>query len=318
MLSLQLRLFRGAEWLRACFDRTGRREEALTSSASRVGKPGYLSLVTAAATVLVLFLAVPVQAQQHAHIYAGALGTNQNDKLYFSNGTLFITNSGYVQPLSFASNGVNAGYYQGTLTFSALAATVPNAGPAFGHAALGARLQLQVVSIAGPAGGQFGFWEGNDGENGDQLTFSVPVGTTNGTATFPLSENHGSPGTDPYGHIHGRVFTVTLPGLYSVGFRILDSSTNGIGGGPIQAPSDIFPIYFQAGLSLVSITRTTNGVAVIFGTQSGKSYFLESRPASAPAVWQTLAGPAAGNSRLQSLSDTNTANSARFYRVRSP
>jgi hypothetical protein len=133
-----------------------------------------------------------------------------------------------------------------TLTFTALSATDLGTGQVLGRALLGSRLAVQVTDVAGPAGGAIGFWEG-DGENpGNQVTFSVPVGTTGGTSSFVISENDGAPGSDPYGHIHGREFTATTAGLYTVGFRLVDGSTNGPGGGPLHAPSSVLSMFFQA------------------------------------------------------------------------
>src|SRR3954470_16707595 len=111
------------------------------------------ALLAAGLTVCVL----PVQAD--THIFAGALGTNQNDKLNFSNGPLFdATKTNFSFPQILRTNGLNAGYYRGdALTFSALAGTEINVGPIPLHAAFGSRLAVQVVSVDGPAGGGFQF-----------------------------------------------------------------------------------------------------------------------------------------------------------------
>src|SRR5205085_8776513 len=121
------------------------------------------------------------------------------------------------------TNGLNAGHYRGdVLTFSALAGTEVNGGPIPGHAAFGSKLAIQVVSADGPAGGSFAFWEGDGESDLGAITFSLPVGATNGTNSFVVSENNGVPGTDPYGHIHGREFTTSSAGTYLVGFRVID------------------------------------------------------------------------------------------------
>src|SRR6185436_11037972 len=194
------------------------------------------------------------------HIYAGALGTNQNDKLYFSNGVLFdATQTRYSFPQILRTNGLNAGYYRGdVITFAALSGTIPNGGPIPGHAAFGSQLAVEVASVQGPAGGSFAFWEGDGESDLGVITFSVPVGTTNGSNHFVISENNGESGTDPYGHIHGREFTTSLPGTYIVGFRVIDISTNGVGGGAIQSPSDVLLVRFQAGLRIEGIQNLTN------------------------------------------------------------
>jgi len=255
------------------------------------------------------------------HIYAGATGTNQNDQLYFSNGAAFeATQTNYSFPQILRTNGLNKGYYRGdVLTFSALPATIGNGGPIGpnpGHAAFGAELAVQVVSVQGPAGGSFAFWEGDGESDLGAITFSVPVGTTNGVASLIISENNGVPGTDPYGHIHGREFTCSAPGTFIVGFRVVDVSTNGLGGGPIHVPSDVLLVRFQAGLRIEDIRIMTNRVAVAFRSPPAISNVLEATDSVAAGNWQPVTGPLRGNNNLQSLSETNVAGMNRYYRLR--
>jgi hypothetical protein len=178
------------------------------------------------------------------------------------------------------------------------------------------RLAVQVVSVAGPAGGSFAFWEGDGESDLGNVTFSVPVGETNGTNFLVVSENNSEPGADPYGHIHGREFTTSLPGTYTVGLRVIDLSTNGLNGGPIHAPSDILFVRFQAGVRIESIQLFTNRVTVSFRCPPGISNVLEANGLIAPANWQTVAGPVRGNNNLQTLSETNPPTSNRLYRIR--
>jgi hypothetical protein len=255
---------------------------------------------------------------QHVHINAGAISATQDAQLFFPNGYVYDTNAGYDVYLPFTNSGSFANLYQGAgVTFTALASTPDNGGPAFGHAADGAFLQLQCVSMSGPSDGEFGVWmqdAGNPGSN--HLLFSLPVGANNGTNLLALSENDGSPGSDPYGHIHGRTFTATMPGLYTLGCRIVDTSTNGAGGGPIHAPSEIYYCYFQAGLTISSWTSNSGSFAVTFGTTAGKSYYVESTPSLTATNWTTFAGPFPGNNYLQRAATNSTANSL-FFRLRS-
>ena len=273
------------------------------------------------------FAAMPMTLRADTHIYAGALGTNQNDKLYFSNGSAFdATQSSFLFPQILRTNGLNTGFYRGEvgqITFASLAATLDNGGPIPGAAALGAQLAVQVVSVSGPAGGSFQFWEGTgldgagvDGSDLGNITFSVPVGTTNGTNTLVISENGGGPGTDPYGHIHGREFTTSRPGIYLVGFRVIDISSNGTNGGPIQSPSDILPIRFQAGLRVENFQLFTNRATIFFRSPVGISNILETADSLAPTNWQTIGNGLRGNDALQSLSETNVSKPNRFYRLR--
>ncbi|MCC7377483.1 MAG: hypothetical protein IT581_22675 [Verrucomicrobiales bacterium] len=251
------------------------------------------------------------------HIFAGAQGTKQQDPLVFTVASQFDTNSGFKLPMVLRTNGLNAGFYRGdVLTFTALAATDLGTGQLPGRALLGSRLAVQVVGVSGPEGGVVGFWEG-DGENpGNQVTFNVPVGTTNGTNSFLISENNGTPGSDPYGHIHGRAFTTTLPGLYAVGFQLIDVSTNGVDGGPLHAPSPVLWIYFQAGPTVDGLERTPLGIRVSYRSAPGVSNVLEASTDLGSSEWVRVAGPLRGNSAPQGLTDPDPGSGPRFYRLR--
>ena len=104
--------------------------------------------------VMLGYSAWPLPAHADIHIYAGAAGTNQNDKLYFSNGSAFDAGkSTFAFPQILRTNGLNTGYYRGEvgqITFASLAGTIDNGGPIPGSAALGAQLAVQVVSVSGP------------------------------------------------------------------------------------------------------------------------------------------------------------------------
>ncbi len=261
-------------------------------------------------------LALPGRAD--THIFGGALGTNQNDKLFFSNGSAFdATLSSYSFPQVLRTNGLNAGYYRGeVISLTSLAALPENGGPIPGHAAFGAQLAIQVVSVQGPAGGSFAFWEGDGESDLGAITFSVPVGTTNGSNYLLISENAGAPDTDPYGHIHGREFTTSLPGTYLVGFRVIDVSGNGAGGGAIHAPSDVLPVRFQAGLRMERLQTFTNRVAVSFRSPPAISNVLEATTSLTGTNWFPAAAPLRGNNNLQTFTDTNAPAGNRFYRLR--
>jgi len=256
---------------------------------------------------------------QHVHINAGASNTTQNAQLYFVNGYVYGTNAGYDVYLSYTNSGSFSNLYQGAgLTFTALASAFDNGGPAFGHAAEGAYLELQFVSVTGPQNGTFSVWEQDAGNpTFSNPLFTIPVGTTNGANHFNLSESDSSPGADPYGHIHGRTFAASAPGFYTLGCKILDTSTNGPDGGPIHTPSEIYYLYFQAGLTISSVAKTTDSFTATFGTKLGVTYYAEVSTNLATNNWTTLAGPFTGNNYLQSFTDADATNASRFYRIKS-
>lgn len=184
-------------------------------------------------------LGVSAQVSSAQHINAGAVGQNANDKLVWANGAAYVNTSGYAKQLTKAETGTYAGYYQGAVTFTALHSNVA------GGPAPGSFLVAEVVSLDGPAGGSFGFWE----EGALAPTFSLASGTTGASQRFDLSsaeDGAGAVGADAYGHLHGRRQTATVEGVYTLGIRAVDTSVNGPGGGPIHAPSDVFYLNFYA------------------------------------------------------------------------
>jgi hypothetical protein len=171
---------------------------------------------------------------------------------------------------------------------------------------------MRVVSVQGPADGVFSFWE----TDATSPTNIVPVGGKN-TKSWHISENDGSPGSDPYGHVHGRRFAMTKPGLYVIGFQFFDASSNGIGGGPVHAPSDVIHVYMQAGISMAPISRGVNGVTVTFGAEAGNSYLLEVIDGwGAGHAWIEVAGPVVGDDHLHAFADEGPIAGQRFYRIK--
>ncbi len=211
-----------------------------------------MNIKTRLATGAGLFLLATPLLAQHGHLNSGALGKSQGDALSFLNGSDFAASSGYTKVLNGATTGTYAGYYEGAITLTSvhgLSGTDSQGIPYVADpnsAALGAFVQVGIVSVTGPAGGSFQFWE----EGATTPTFSYTVGYNSAAPTLvALSDAANSAGTvggDPYGHLHGRRFTTTTTGEYQVGFQLFDTSVNGVGGGPIQSPSDMLTISFTA------------------------------------------------------------------------
>lgn len=267
-------------------------------------------------------------ASAHEHLAAGANSTAPGSPLIFINAGDYEANSGYVFGLTAGDSGspYEGWYYTGDLVFSALAATPNYGGPEPQAAALGSHIQIVLETLEGPAGAKLGFWETQQNDvDSTNLTWTVPVGLTNGTNYIVVSETDGSPGSDPYGHIHGRIYSVDKPGLFRAGFRFVDTSTNEPGGGPIQAPSDRFYLQFQAALTIAGINFTTNNVQVTFaaisnlsdsGTAPATNYQIESSPAlGASAQWQAVGDAVVGDDHMHSISLPVNGNSA-FFRLK--
>src|SRR5438105_8348984 len=165
--------------------------------------------------------------QAHDHLACGATSSSPGAALTFQNDADFGGDTGFVFNLAAgATNDAYLGYYYtGDLVFIALAATASNGGPEPGAAAPGTHVQVKLLSVDGPPGASFGFWEtSSNGLDSTNLTWSLPVPYHNGTNLIHVSESDGSTGSDPYGHIHGRIYSFTKPGLYKVTWQFVDTS----------------------------------------------------------------------------------------------
>ena len=269
-------------------------------------------LFSTLAMVGTIALASDANAQGHYHLYVGAASTGQDAPLFFDDENGLATNNGFVATLVYTNGGKYAGFFQpGGITVAVLAATGNNGGPVPNAPALGSRVFIQLVSVQGPPGGSFGFWE----TNATNPTFSLACGAIGGTNAYCASQNDGSPGTDPYGHIHGRAFTATVPGLYTVGLRAYDGSTNGVNGGQIQSPSGTFYLQFQAGLTLTSLRVENQTAIATFGATGGQNLVLQRSDGLTSTNWQQVGDMVTGDDHFHSVTDDSATGARRFYRV---
>ena len=274
--------------------------------------PAFLRLLPA-----LLALALPASPRAHEHLAAGAQLSESGSALLFVNAANYAAESGYVVPLELSTNGPYAGYHHAELTFVCQPATPDRGGPAPFHPVLGTHVDAIIETVEGPAGGALGFWESpGDEVTATELTFNVPVGETQGTRGFPISENDGSPEADPFGHIHGRVFSATEPGLYRVGFRFVDTSVNGPGGGPLHTPSPRFFLHFQSGITLAGIRPADDGLEITFAAANDFRYVLEERPQlEGPVPWAPVGDPVTGDNHLHTLA-VGAGGDLRYFRLR--
>jgi hypothetical protein len=260
-------------------------------------------------SILLSALTTAVSAQDHGHLNVGASG----DKLTWDNGADYFPP--YVKTLLFTSSGTFSNLYNGNITLTSLHST-----NAFGEIdpsapKLGSYIVAEIDSVQGPLGGEFAFWETNSIAS---PAVSIPTGTTDSTFRFALSEaalGAGSPGGDAFGHIHGRRFTVSKPGLYSVGFRAYDLSANGPNGGPIESPSDILHFYFQGGVSITHLEPDVDHAHVTFGAMGGYSWQVQTTTNLSNPQWENVSDPVLGKDQLIEIEDDHAVTGNRFYRV---
>lgn len=258
--------------------------------------------------LMVLISCGRLQAQDTQTLNFGATTNIPGATLVFENASNYIAGSGYC--FATVSGSVYdpnvgydffpyAGYYYNCIQiFNALPATADKGGPAEGAASPGSMVQLQLLSVAGPAGASFAYWKGNsDGSYGTNLTWSVPVPSSGGTHLILVTQAANTPTNDPFGLIQNQVFGFTKPGLYKLTWQLVDTSTNGPRGTPLNQPSAAFDLYYQADCTVASISSATDGVHLVFaapkgslqpyrGYVSGQSYNLyESSSLGADANW---------------------------------
>ena len=273
----------------------------------------YFQQIIVAVGILLSATRAQTQAIDHGHLNAGAFDPIPGSQLFFDNGNDFATFSDYVKSLTYTNAGTYAGYYQGNITLTALATSEANAGPVANAALPGSFIQAQLVSVDGPAGGAFSFWEAG----ATNPTITVLSGQT-GTNLWKLTSGTGAPGADPYGHIHGRRMTVNKVGFYTIGFKLFDTSTNSASHGPLHLPSDVIYVYFQAGENISHIEPDVDHAHVSFPAPLGSKWQLET--ATVPgtnAIWTAVGTPIAGDDRLHEVYHYHTVQGQRFYRVKS-
>jgi hypothetical protein len=268
------------------------------------------------ASIFILLLALPAVAlRAHDHLNAGAASQAQGAPLLFVNGSNYAVSTHYAMPLELLDSGPRRGWFgNAAFTFTALWAT-PMFGPVPPNPpAVGSFIKARVISLSGPEGGVFSFTEGN----GTSAGFTVPVGTTNGTHSFELSENYDmEPDSDPFGHLHDRVWAVNKPGVYTLGIRLFDASPNGVGGGPIHAESGVYQLTLQAWQRDPSVTVDGTNVVTRFYARRGFTVSVEAGTTlDGTPPWQTIWGPAAGDDRFHFVTNGLTDRPRRFFRMR--
>lgn len=267
------------------------------------------TILTAAA----LALSITAWGQDHGHLYISAYSKAAGAQLYFDNGDAFVSTNGYVKTLTLNSNETSRlfGRYDGNITVTPRSISTSRGSEySLNAAAPGSVMYFQITNVTGPAGGAFEFWE----SSGNAPAFSIPVGS-GATNAIKVSQSSGLPGEDPWGHIHGRRFTATKPGIYLVTIRALDLSTNGPSGSPIHTASAPLTIAFQAGFAMASVTRAGGVATIRFGTSVTHDFTVQANTSVAADTWFNVSGKLRGTDYFQSVQDPAARDGARFYRV---
>jgi hypothetical protein len=195
------------------------------------------------------------------------------------------------------------------------------------HPRSGAQIWMEIVSVAGPPGATFSFWDENQALIANHPTRAFPANQPTGNFAFVLSEGPDEANEDPHGHIHGRTWTADMPGDYQIGFRLVDRSTNRAGGQPWHAPSVVYTWHFKAGpdFQFTSIEKhEETGVTLTWpsrmGTfaalnETGVNFKIMRSTTMDPGSWEAIGNVVGTSATTASFIDTNPPAGRAFYRL---
>lgn len=210
------------------------------------------------ASLALLVAALPGLASAHQHIEVGATtdpvtGAPRLVLVGASSGIALLVLRG--EPFSSYLPQFPGGAYPTELTFSCEGNATP-----FPEGSL-ARVELR--SVSGPPGTSFSFWE--VGATGPTWTRATGWTASGGDApSLAVYEDETG-----YGHLHGRAFSVSAPGVYVLTFRAVDDAG-------VRAPSADFTYTLQALMPPDLGLRVQSGNHIVrFVSRSFTTYDLQ-------------------------------------------
>lgn len=297
-------------------------------------------------TSLLLFTAflvvVPATLRAHDHYAVGIADTNGNGQADAGEPLAFAGASGteaISHLLARPQGQLWGGYY--LLTDSTPRTLYPEDGftvialsdgqtddPQPLHAHTGAQIWMKLTAVAGPPGGQFGFWEADWAGSHQTPTVSFPANQIFAPYSFEISEPvDGIPAAnqDPYGHIHGRAWTATKPGDYYLSFQLVDLSTSH-NGGPWHQPSATYVYHFVAGPSFQPGGQPVPGAGYRLtwpsqmgtwddGGQTGVVFTVQRSATLTAGSWQTLGTVTGTTDPTAMFTDPAPPTGRAFYRL---
>ncbi|MFM8887363.1 MAG: hypothetical protein ACKOKC_13260, partial [Chthoniobacterales bacterium] len=163
--------------------------------------------------------------------------------------------------------------------------------------------RIELVSVSGPAGGNFGFWE---------------VGATNPTwvRSTGWTSDQGNIPSFPVvyqgeTHAHGRVFTMDKPGDYTVRFRAVDSN------GTYAASANLTIVFRAQQPPKLSIGVDGGNVSLAFASRLNLRYDLQVCTDLKSGIWTGVEPHTFidGFGDLKNMSDPVAGRPRAFYRL---
>jgi hypothetical protein len=160
--------------------------------------------------------------------------------------------------------------------------------------------RIELVSVSGPAGGNFAFWE----VGALEPTWSRPSGWDEGQGDAPGF----AVVVDGDGHAHGRAFTMDRPGNYTVTFRAVDANR-------IFSVSANHTVIFRAQQPpQLSISIVGGNATLSFTSRDNFVYDLQRCEDLEGGNWSTIA-TRDGTGSLIPMADPIGGRARAFYRL---
>jgi hypothetical protein len=220
-----------------------------------------------------LFVLTGFTATAHDHIETRLNPQNPDQLSVFGDFMQTATFFPLGEAPSLALENLPGGAYASELTFSAFDNTAPPP--------KGALVRVDVLSVTGPEGGNFSYWE----TAATTPTWTRPSGWSASENDHP--DLYASEDAGGYGHLHGRAFTMDRAGVYLVTFQVVDELGN-------HAASAPFVVQFTAiDPPRLSIALEASSVLLTFQSRMDLNYDLQSSTTLDPYDWsfvETLEG----------------------------
>jgi hypothetical protein len=168
------------------------------------------------------------------------------------------------------------------------------------YEAAGADPRIEIVSVQGPAGGHFAFWE----VGATAPTWLRAAGWTGTGTSFPVVLQGDS-------HAHGRAFTMDRPGTYTVIFRVVDAANK------FTTSANKTITFVAQQPPKLSIGMAGSRVSLSFTSRANLVYDLQVCTDLAAGVWQNVEPHTFldGNGSAIAMTDSAVGRPRAFYRL---
>lgn len=164
----------------------------------------------------------------------------------------------------------------------------------------GANPRIEIISVQGPAGGSFAFWE----VGAISPTWWCAAGWSGAVAVFPVI-------LDGDTHAHGRAFTMDRPGTYTVTFRAVDMANK------FTASANKTITFVAQQPPRLSISMVGGNVSLAFASRPNLTYDLQVCTELESGIWTGVEPHTFidGYGDVKNMTDPVAGRPRAFYRL---